>query len=90
MAKQWVIGEKRYAYTAIIGGESLIISSADYTIYDTSDENVVASGVAGINGQVIYCLWQPDEVGIYVVDFDYKIGQETFTSRQIVEVRETL
>jgi len=35
-------------------------------------------------------LWQPSEVGLFVVDFDYIIGAEIFTSRQIIEVKETM
>lgn len=90
--KPWTIGEKRYAYAIVssASGVPVTISGANYTVYDTSDESVVVSGVAGIQEQTLYCLWQPDESGVFVVDFDYIVGYETFTARQVVEVRETI
>lgn len=92
MARAWVIGENRYVYTYVYtaAGDTLTISSANYTVYDTSDESTIASGVATIQNQYIYSLWAPTETGIYVVDFDYVIGSETFTARQVIEARETL
>jgi len=87
--KPWTIGEKRYAY-AVVSSAPLTISGVTYTIYDTEDESVVASGVGGVQDQTVHCLWQPDEIGVYVIDFDYVVGQETFTSRQVVEVKETI
>lgn len=86
----WVLGEKRYAYSEVISSTPVTISSATYSIFDVEDESTVASGVASISSQIVYCLWQPTEVGTYVVDFDYVVGEQTFTSRQVIEVKETM
>ena len=92
MARKWYLGANRYVFTQVYteSGEDLTINSSTYSIYDTSDESIVASGLATVQDQIIFCLWEPSEIGIYVVDFDYVIGDETFTSRQVVEVTETL
>ena len=91
MALPWYIGETKYAYSLVSAATGTpVISSGVYTIYDIEDESIVASGIAGISGTTLYCLWTPEESGIYVVDFDYVVGQETHTSRQVVEVKETM
>jgi hypothetical protein len=86
----WVLGEKRYVYTQITASVPVLISGVSYEIFDISDESVVASGVASISNQIVYCLWQPEEVGVYVTQFDYIIGEESFTSSQVIEVKETI
>lgn len=85
---KWVLGENRYAsVTNIISGTP---TSGLYTIYDVSDESIVTSGTASIQLQTISCLWEPNDVGIYVVDFSYHIGAETYNLRQTIEVKETI
>lgn len=87
----WYIGETRNVYVSVSSTTgSITISSATYTIYDTSDNSIVDSGEAGITSQVLYCSWTPTEVGNFVVDFDYTVGSETHTSRQVIEVKETM
>lgn len=88
----WYVGETRYASSVVSSliGASFVIDSATYSIIDTSDDSVVASGVANVNSHTIYILWTPAEVGTFVVDFSYIIGVETFSSRQVIDIRETL
>jgi len=88
----WRLGEKRYAYAKVtqLLGESFTITSALYTIYDTADESVVASGNANTQADVVYTLWQPPNAGIFVVRFDYNIGSQTFSNEQVIDVKETV
>jgi hypothetical protein len=89
----WRLGEKRYAYveaSSITTGVSFTITSSDYIIYNTSDESVVASGVASIQDHIIYTLWQPSNAGVFVIKFSYIIGSETYSNEQVIEVKETV
>lgn len=88
----WYLGEKRYAYTTVSSAidEDFTITSATYTVYDCSDESVVITGTASISNHTIYAVWEPTEVGVFVMDFKYTIGIEEFKSRQIIEVKETM
>jgi hypothetical protein len=87
----WHLGEERYAYTRVTSstGVAFTISDATYSIYD-EDDVVVASGSATIDGATIYALWKPSEIGVYTVHFLYEIGTETFSSKQVIEVKDTL
>lgn len=86
----WVLGEKKYAYALVESSTPVTISSASYQIFDTADESVVASGVAGITGQTVYCLWEPSETGVYTVRFNYVIDLRTFAANQVIEVKDTM
>jgi len=86
------LGENRNIYIVVSSASNLAftIESAYYTVFSAVDESVVASGVASIEDYTVYATWQPSVTGIYVVDFNYVIGDESITSRQVVHVRETL
>jgi len=87
----WYVGESRNVYTTVTStAGSFTITSAVYAVYDTSDNSTVASGVAIVDGSDIYFRWTPSESGWFVADIDYVLGTETFTSRQVIEVRDTL
>ena len=88
---QWGLGETRYVYTSVTASTGTItITSATYQVIDVDDEEVVASGAATVNDSTIYCKWTPTEVGTFLVQFDYLIGEETFKSSQVIEVKETM
>jgi len=86
------LGEKSYVYAEVSAatGVTFTISSVKYTIYKCSDDSVVDSGVGGVSDHLVYALWEPSETGLFVVDFDYVVGSETRTSRQVVEVTKTI
>ncbi len=88
----WHLGEKRYIYTSVTSSseDAFIVSSATYEVYDTSDDSLVISGNATIDYHTIYTLWEPTEVGIFICKFDYVIGTETYSSTQVIEVKETI
>lgn len=86
----WVLGEKKYVYTLVESSTPVTIASASYQVFDTSDESVVANGVASITGQTVYCLWEPSETGVYTVRFNYIIGLRTFAANQVIEVKDTM
>jgi len=88
----WYLGEKRYVYTVVTSasGESFTITSATYVVYDCSDESVVINGDAEIAENTLFALWTPTTYGIFAFEFKYVIGYEEFTSRQIIEVKETM
>lgn len=89
---QWILGEKRYISIIVSEayGEDFSITSATYTVFDVESEEVVVSGVATVDDHACYTLWQPDEVGVYIAQFDYIIGLVQGSSRQVFEVRETM
>lgn len=86
------LGETSFVYTEVssIAGAIFTISSSTYTIYDCSDDSIVVTGNALINDHIVYALWTPIKIGTYVVNFDYVVGSETRTSRQVIEITETL
>ena len=88
----FIIGERRYVYTAVTSStdEDFTISSASYSIYDASDNSLVSSGTATVFNNNIYTLWTPENYGIFVVEFLYEVGSEVFSSRQIIEVNNTI
>jgi len=88
----WHLGENKYITSTVSSefGTDFTIDSASYVVYDQADASVVASGVALIDEHNLYFIWQPSAAGIYVADINYIIGTEEFSSRQVVEVWETL
>ncbi len=87
----WYLGETRYVLIVVSLSTGATITSAVYTIYSCADESIADSGAASISGSTLSsALWTPSIVGFYVVDFDYVVGLETFTSRQVIEVKETI
>lgn len=88
----WVLGETRNVYTQVIAslGSDPTISSATYKVFDTSNENVVASGDASINDLIVYFLWEPTDVGVYVARINYVVLEEDYVSDQVIEVKETI
>lgn len=88
----WHLGENKYITSTVESefGTDFEITSADYIVYNQADASIVTSGIAQIDGHNLYFIWQPSEVGIYVADIEYVIGTEIFSSRQVVEVWETL
>lgn len=92
MLNKWHLGEKRYAYTEVSSAlnEAFTITSATYNIYKCSDESLVVSGIANVSTHTVYALFEPADVDDYMVQFIYKIGLEDFSSKQIIEVRQTV
>ena len=88
----WILGERRNIYTVISAaiGDDPIISDANYEVFDTSDASTVTSGVAIVSDQIIYFLWEPENVGRYVARINYTVGSELYKSNQVVEIKETM
>jgi hypothetical protein len=92
----WYLGENRYFYTQVSSSSSttFTITSATYVIYNVnasgSAATLVTSGTATVEGTTIYTRWAPTVAGTYVAIFSYVIGEETFESRQVIEVVETM
>jgi hypothetical protein len=87
----WYVGESRYASSIVssLVSSGFVIDSSTYAIYNTTPA-VVVSGVASIDSHTIYAEWTPASGGIYIAEFIYNIGLETFSSRQVIDVRETI
>ena len=64
-----------------------IIDSAEYAI-SNSENIVIDSGTATINGHNIYALIKGDTVGQFTMVFIYKIGVEIMKAKFNVEVVE--
>lgn len=88
----WYLGEEKNAYAEISAEEAFVIDSATYNIYDCSDDSVVKSGdaVVDVATDTVYIRWEPTEVGFFVVEFIYVIETESFISKQVIEVKETM
>jgi hypothetical protein len=88
----WYLGETRYAYAQVSSSTvtPISIDTATYCIYDTKDDSVVASGIANIDSDIVYAMWTPNDIGTYVFDIVYNIDSESFMSRQVIDVRETM
>lgn len=88
----WVLGERRHVYAVISAalGSDPVISEANYEVFNVLSESVVASGEAIISNQILYFLWEPPEVSVYVARINYVVGTEWYKSNQVIEVRETM
>ena len=82
--ESWILGERKYVY------EEVSVSGADYEVFDVSDESVVDSGSATVGADTIYFLWEPINIGKYVVRFSYTSGDELCKSDQVIRVKETM
>ena len=88
----WVLGEKKNVYAQVSAalGTDPVISDATYEVFDSSDETVVASGSASVSDLIVYFLWEPTEVGVYVARIKYTIVDEDYYSDQVLDVKETM
>ena len=88
----WYLGEEKNAYAEVSADVAFVIDSVTYVIYNCADESVVKSGTAviDVDTDTIYIRWLPTEVGLFVVQFTYIIESESFISRQVIEVKETM
>jgi len=90
--ERWTLGEKRNAYTVISAsiGDEPVISSASYEVLDIYNDSIVVSGTAIVHNQILYFLWEPQNSGTYVARINYVVGEESYKSDQVIEVKETM
>ena len=97
----WYLGETRYIYAVVTSTAAVTISSATCSVYllseGASEDTITSksSGNAVISGNIstsvtLGYLFTPDILGNYLAIFSYVIGSETYESRQIINVRETI
>mgnify|MGYP001618654229 CR=1 FL=1 len=96
----WYLGETRYIYAVVTASSAITITSATCAVYlltegSTDVVTSISTGNAAISGNIsaavtLGYLFTPSASGNYLGIFSYVIGSETYESRQIINIRETI
>ncbi len=84
-------GEKKYISAFVVAkdpNETVVITDADYELFDISEKEVVESGKCDFNANELTILLGIAKKGIYRLKITVKVGAEIFIQKSTVWVEE--
>ena len=86
MGIDFILGEEKNLPFRVrsLTGQSVVITDAVFKLM--SNGEVIQEGKCDIDGQMIYCLIKPTEIGCMYIEIEYVIAPETRKARFNINV----